>query len=463
MQYDCEPDKFSRSNNSKSESLIFRFFFANMAEFLSAEDRPTNKIRCPVHGFIHYSKNERIFIDHPTFRRLRNVRQLALTCYVYPGAMHSRFEHSLGVMEMATRAFDALSLKHEPKIVDELSKLPELQTDVLARGRQIVRMLALLHDIGHPAFSHAAESALPLKDHEAVSIHVISKVLGPLLDELFFDGMADLLVRLMEKRPEVTFLRQFVVSEIDMDRTDYLRRDSLHCGVDYGHFDFLRLIEALTVLENPETKQLQIGLERGGEHIFEALILARYQMNTQVYFHRIRRIYDFYLTEYMKSWAKENYRTPEDILDYDDMDLLTRMKTEAKTDGERSELARRIIERNHHKLVYETGDSADVLKMKRTKTAFQAVKAEFPDVDLIIDVGETSIHKQIVPSDDKDDADWDPLYLADKDGAAPKPIGAESRLLSVIPKRFRNVRVFASSSADNLSEVKHAMDQRMVG
>lgn len=87
-----------------------------MLNYLSTDNnRPTQKIRCPVHGFIHYSKNERAFIDHPAFRRLKNVKQLALTYYVYPGAMHSRFEHSLGVMEMATRAFDALVAKHEER------------------------------------------------------------------------------------------------------------------------------------------------------------------------------------------------------------------------------------------------------------------------------------------------------------------------------------------------------------
>jgi HD superfamily phosphohydrolase len=434
-----------------------------MTEYLSEDDRPTERIRCPVHGFIHYSKNERAFIDHPAFRRLKGVKQLALTFYVYPGAMHSRFEHSLGVMEMATRAFDALALKHGKKIAVELAKLPELQENVLARGRQVVRMLALLHDIGHPAFSHAAESVLPLKDHEQVSIHVIGTILGPMLDERFFPGMSGLLVRLMEKKPEVTFLRQFVVSEIDMDRTDYLRRDSLHCGVDYGHFDFLRLIEALTVIDNPETKQLQIGLERGGEHIFEALILARYQMNTQVYFHRIRRIYDRYLTDYMSVWGKENYKTPEDILDFDDMDLLVIMKAEAKKDTASAPLAKRIIERRHHKMIYQTGDSADVHDMKKAKSAFESLKAEFTDVDLIIDVGETSIHKQIVPSDDQDDAAWDPLYVAEKDGKAPRPIGKESRILNFIPKRFRNVRVFAASETRDLSEVKKAMYGQMLG
>jgi hypothetical protein len=144
------------------------------------------------------------------------------------------------------------------------------------------------------------------------------------------------------------------------------------------------------------------------------------------------------------------------------MDLLTEMKAESKTDSPRSELAKRIVERNHHRMIYETGDSADVLTMKKTKTAFQNLKAQFPDVDLIIDVGETSIHKQIVPSDDKEDSAWDPLYIADKDGGTPRAIGAESRLLSVIPKRFRNVRVFASSATRNLSEVKTAMNRQMV-
>src|SRR5437773_5981211 len=80
-------------------------------EFLTAADYPRYRIRCPVHGFIRFSENERRIIDHPIFRRLRNVRQLALTDMVYPGATHTRFEHSLGVMELATQAFDQLAAK----------------------------------------------------------------------------------------------------------------------------------------------------------------------------------------------------------------------------------------------------------------------------------------------------------------------------------------------------------------
>jgi len=133
-------------------SPSIRFLFSFMAEYLSTADEPTNKVRCPVHGFIHYSVNERSFIDHPTFRRLRNVRQLALTCYVYPGAMHSRFEHSLGVMEMATRAFDALSIKHRKKVEDELAKLPELEDRPLIKEGRLFECSAYCMTLGTRRF-----------------------------------------------------------------------------------------------------------------------------------------------------------------------------------------------------------------------------------------------------------------------------------------------------------------------
>ncbi len=294
-------------------------------------EEPTERIRCPVHGFIRYSKRERQIIDHWVFQRLRNIRQLALCYYVYPGAMHSRFEHSLGVMEMASRAFDTLASKYSALLTEELEQVPEFKQETLKRAKQTVRLLALLHDCGHPAFSHAAESVLPGgSKHEELSIYVMEKILGKELDSIFFDGMASLLVRIMRKSPELIFLRQFVVGEMDMDRTDYLWRDSLHCGVEYGKFDFRRLIESLAVLKHPDTGRLQIGIERGGEHVFEALLLGRYQMNTQVYFHRIRRIFDRYLTSYMVLWGKDHYKNFDDVLQYDDLKLLVQMDTDSR-------------------------------------------------------------------------------------------------------------------------------------
>ncbi|MBI1788765.1 MAG: HD domain-containing protein, partial [Acidobacteria bacterium] len=130
-------------------------------EFLTNNDKPTQRVRCPVHGFIRYSANERKIIDHPAFQRLRHIRQLAMTYLVYPGAMHSRFEHSLGVMELATQAFDLLALRYPERLENELKQIPELGDGTMAKARQIVRLMALLHDVGHPAFSHAAETTIP--------------------------------------------------------------------------------------------------------------------------------------------------------------------------------------------------------------------------------------------------------------------------------------------------------------
>lgn len=236
----------------------------------TVNDERTQRVRCPVYGFIHYSANERKIIEHWAFQRLRHIRQLAMTYLVYPGAMHSRFEHSVGVMELVTRAFEHLLRRHRNRIQTELKQVPELADDTIERAKQIVRLIALLHDIGYPAFSHAAEGTIPGGDHEKLSVYVIQDVLGPEIDRTFFRDASSLLGRLMEKNPELSFLREFVTSRMDMDRTDYLRRDSIHCGVDYGVFDFHRLLESLTVIQAPYSGRLRLAIEEGGEHTFEA-------------------------------------------------------------------------------------------------------------------------------------------------------------------------------------------------
>jgi HD superfamily phosphohydrolase len=421
--------------------------------FLSDNDKPTQKVRCPVHGFIHYSANERKIIDHSVFQRLRNIKQLAMTYLVYPGAMHSRFEHSLGVMELATQAFDVLALKHEADLKNELIQVPELSEDTLAKARQIVRLMALLHDIGHPAFSHAAESTIPGGDHEKLSVYVMSDVLAKEIDDTFFEGASGLLVRLMEKSSELTFLREFVASQMDMDRTDYLRRDSLHCGVDYGVFDSRRLIESLTVIENPDSGRLQLAIQRGGEHTFEALILARYQMNTQVYLHRIRRIYDHYLTEYMKVWGAEHHKTFDDVLQHDDTSVFQDLRRDAAS-GEtaRSGWARRIVERNHHRLVLDSGDYADEQTLRRMRRILGQLQKEFADINFVIDNAGYDIHKLTVPGDQEPQRVED-LYIVEKDRKL-KLLTADSGIIAKIPKRVRTVRIFADAKPETLKEIE---------
>jgi HD superfamily phosphohydrolase len=263
---------------------------------LTEKDEPRYRIRCPIHGFIRFSENERTIIDHRIFRRLRDIRQLALTAMVYPGATHTRFEHSLGVMELATRAFDQLAATRGDLLEANLKKVSELTQEPLAIARQLVRLAALLHDVGQVCFSHAAESVLhEAGSHESLSFKLVEEreFLGQELDRLYFAGFSVLLGKVLRggavMPPQLKVLQDLVSGEMDADRSDYLLRDSHHCGVEYGRFDHRRMIQCLDLHEG-EGGALEIALRRDGIHTFEALILARYQMNTQVYLHRIRRI-----------------------------------------------------------------------------------------------------------------------------------------------------------------------------
>jgi HD superfamily phosphohydrolase len=425
-----------------------------MAEYLSDRDRPTEMVRCPVHGFIHYSENEKQVIDHEAFQRLRNIRQLALSYYLYPGATHSRFEHSLGVMEMATRALDSIEVKHRNLVVGELSQIRELKEQTWQRARQALRLFALLHDVGHPAFSHAAEDVIPGGNHEDVSLYVVDKILRRKLGALFFPGVVDLLVRLFRKTPDTTFLRGFVAGEMDMDRTDYLLRDSLHCGVEYGKFDFRRLIESLTVHKNRDTGRLELAIERGGEHTFEALILARYQMNTQVYYHRLRRIYDYYLTQYMKLWGRDHYESMDDVLRYDDIKLLVEISADAGKTNARSRWAKRIALRKHHKVVYDTGDNADLIQLKKAKRILRTLKGKFRSIDFYLDDNAKSIHKLTVHGQQEESRVED-FFLIEKDGT-PRLITDQSAVLEKIPASFRSVRIYADAERIRLGEIAKA-------
>jgi HD superfamily phosphohydrolase len=432
---------------------VFRFLFA-VAEYLSDTDWPTELVRCPVHGFIHYSLNERRVIDHEAFQRLRNIRQLALSYYLYPGATHSRFEHSLGVMEMVTRAFDSIGLKHRKLLTGELGQIRELRTHTWVRARQTLRIFALLHDVGHPAFSHAAEDVIPGGNHEDISRYVVEEILGSMLTRLFYRGIVGLLVRLFRKTPDTIFLRGFVAGEMDMDRTDYLLRDSLHCGVEYGKFDFRRLIESLTVTKNRDTGRIELAIERGGEHTFEALILARYQMNTQVYYHRLRRIYDHYLTEYMKSWGTEHYKTMDDVLRFDDIKVLNEIAKDAAANNDRSAWAKRIINRTHHKVVYETGDNADVIQLKKVKRILEVLRSKFRSVDFYLDDNAKGIHKLTVHGQ-QDEQRAEDFFLIEKDGT-PRLITEQSAVLEKIPSTFRTVRIYADAKPKQLERIRTA-------
>lgn len=224
----------------------------------------TNKkkiINDPVFGFINI-RSELIFdlMEHPYFQRLRRIKQLGLSCMVYPGANHTRFEHALGAVHLMRSAIGILRLKgHE--ISDE-------EADA-------VTIAILLHDIGHGPFSHALETTLVQGvPHERISLLLMEEL------NRQFNGKLDLSIRIFTNQYHKHFLHQLVSSQLDMDRLDYLSRDSFFSGVSEGIVSSERIIKMLNV------KNDELVVEYKGIYSVENFLIARRLMYWQVYLHK---------------------------------------------------------------------------------------------------------------------------------------------------------------------------------
>jgi HD superfamily phosphohydrolase len=332
-----------------------------------------HEIRDPIHVFVHLDSEDRRVLDSGPVQRLRHIRQLAMTYFVYPGATHSRLEHSLGVMHVAGRIFDVVTsapTRHD--VVRDL--LDEYVPDDLQRAywRKALILAALCHDIGHVPFSHGLEELLP----EGVNHETITKEL--ILDSELRDIWPHALgpaginpehvvkIALGEESASkafptpVTFspwervLSEIVVGDIfGSDRIDYLLRDSHHAGVAYGRFDHHRLIETLRLLpERPNSDVVVLGVQGGGIHSAEALLLARHFMFSQVYFHPVRQIYD----EHMKDFLRARYQRGvlyQQHQNYTDNQILSDLQLAAFEAGALGhEHARRILRREHFRVLY---------------------------------------------------------------------------------------------------------------
>ena len=221
----------------------------------------------PVHGFISVPKNLIMdLIQTPEVQRLRRIRQLGVGHLVFPGAEHTRFNHALGAMALMQDALASLSEKGTP-----IS--PEEQTAALAA--------ALLHDVGHGAFSHTLEHQL-IADFEHEDM---SRVLLVRLNERL-DGALDRTLEIFDDTYERPFFHQLVSSQLDMDRLDYLRRDSFHTGVAEGEVGVQRLIKTMRVHPLDGGPQSEIMIEAKGIYAVENFLISRRLMYWQVYLHK---------------------------------------------------------------------------------------------------------------------------------------------------------------------------------
>lgn len=322
----------------------------------------TYEIRCPVHGFVSLNAWEREIIDQKSFQRLRRIRQLAWTDQVYPGAMHTRFEHSLGVMHVASMLFDSVMRNSSDLLRSELG----YNEAGFERHRQLVRLAALLHDLGHSPFSHASEDLFPDRDdggkfvHEQYSAAIVRGPLRDVVEKHKLNGnfgfIADDIAALIEGSASVQaamFWRDLISGQMDADRMDYLLRDSHHTGVHYGRYDLHRLIATVTALRSGENRSPRLGIHEGGWHAAEALVLARYFMFTQVYFHKTRVAYDIHVREAMKALLPAGqFPKPTDLnayLAWDDWRVLGLL-----ADGKGGEHGDRLRSRAHFRLVYRS-------------------------------------------------------------------------------------------------------------
>ncbi len=368
-----------------------------------------HEIRDPVHNFITIDSAERYVLDSPPVQRLRHVHQLAMEYLVYPGATHKRFEHALGVMELAGRVYDVIT---RTDLVSERVRnlIPEVGNEDQKRyWRRVLRMAALCHDIGHLPFSHAAEEEL-LPDgfkHEHMTAALITsqemrQIWDPLIPPLTVDHVLKLSVG---KRyvPEMPFtpweelLSEIIVGNaFGVDRMDYLLRDSLHIGVQYGKFDLYRLVDSLRILATTEYSSdpsivppMTLGLELGGIRSAEALLLARYSMFSQVYLHSVRRAYDLHLKEFLSQWLKGGkFSTePEEFLELSDTEVLTAIRKESRNG---LESASRISNRKHFKVAYERNPADQNLNIEASEFVYRALIKEFGEHNVKLDSYEPS-------------------------------------------------------------------------
>ena len=247
----------------------------------------------PIHDFVRVYDNELKIIDTPIFQRLRRIRQLSGAHLIYPGAQHTRFEHSLGVMHIASMAGNALSDKGIIS-VDDIQNL---------------RFAGLLHDIGHGPFSHLFEELLQKKkhSHEVVGKEIILKTaIGDLISKAGYDKK--FITKLAFGDSKFQFMNEIISGALSADIMDYLLRDGYFTGAEHAKIDHNRLTNSLDVYKN------KLALDKSALVNFETMLISRYQMFKAVYFHKTVRAGEVMLLESM-DLAEEELNLTSMILD----------------------------------------------------------------------------------------------------------------------------------------------------
>lgn len=349
------------------------------------------EIRDVLHGSVTIEHHERPLLDSRYFQRLRQIKQLGFAEFAYPSATHNRYVHSLGAMHVATQAFETIFAGPDTlpsqTAVDRLvlgTKNPE----AFRRFRAVVRIAAMLHDVGHGPLSHTSEFAMPpveklhlptwtgmanenrQANHEDYTLKIIlDSGLTPLIDKAgaAFGFSARHVAALIEPRlpiddeffheavnsegeKKINFrpiLQQLISSELDADRMDYLRRDSFFAGVSYGEFDFDWLVGNLT--SHVHQGSCYLSLQHRALYSFEDFLISRFHMFLMVYFHYKSIVFDEMLGQFLAECPGE-YQLPADIEEYSRSSDAGLYAALARS---KNEWARRITDKEPYRMLVE--------------------------------------------------------------------------------------------------------------
>ena len=332
-------------------------------------------IRDAIHGAIEIEKHELPIIDSYFFQRLREIKQTGFAEQSFPGATHNRYIHSLGATHTISQTFQSI-------FAPEKLKIP---ASAYQRFRALARFSAMLHDIGHGPLSHTTEFAMPevskLKvpgvkksnrkaSHEDYTLKIIlDSPLTPLLEKACAPfGFTPLhIAATIESHLEVPndffyekidgkkidfrpILHQLISSELDADRMDYLKRDSFHCGVNYGVFEYDWILSNLTYHINEADSKCYLALQHRGLYAFEDFLLSRYHMFLMVYLHHKTVIFDEMLSKYLNDPACD-YQLPADIEAYS---RCTDAQLHSHLTKSTNPWAKRIVEKRPLRMLLET-------------------------------------------------------------------------------------------------------------
>ena len=418
----------------------------------------TYQFRDPIHGFIEVSDLELKIIDSQPFQRLRNIKQLATTYLVYHGAEHTRFGHSLGVMHLVTNAFN--SALDNYKAVHGVDLFDQLHRDWY---KQILRLVALTHDLGHAPFSHGSEALFDDgMEHEDFTkkiiceteiVQYINDIGEDFRQKYDVDEKYKITPELLwliygEKNPELNqnyimpdykFLKSFMDSELDCDKMDYLLRDSYYCGVNYGKYDLNRLLSSLNVYYDPNENIMQLAVERGGIHAFEEFVIARYFMFIQVYFHKTRRYLDKLLVESIPN-VLPGSKYPENVHEYlkwDDLTVIDKIKECQNQCPSADKFLKRVV----MSCIYETAAHSNGISDNQIYLMIKRELKKQLDCDIFEDTANKLPHK--IPTLEEYDASSGkgiPILVSYME--RPSSIATESILLRSLIKPINIKRLY---------------------